>query len=487
MTMHDFEMVIGIEVHCQLKTQSKLFCPSSTAFGDDPNSHISEVNLALPGALPVLNKEAVRLAVLAGLALDCDIQETSVFSRKNYFYPDLPKGYQISQFDKPICLGGYLDIDVEGTQKRIGITRIHMEEDAGKLVHQGADSIKGATHSLVDLNRAGTALIEIVSEPDIRSAAQARAYVEGLKMIVQHMDVCDGNLEEGSLRADINISVRKKGETSFGTRAEIKNVNSFRSIEKAIEVEFKRQTALVLAGESVIQETRNFDEATQTTTSLRGKEEAHDYRYFPEPDLPPLVITADELAAYKAELPELPAMKLKRYQDDYALTSHECKVLLQDVSMGHFFTDVLSQVTSAKPKKVALWITGELNAVIKEKQVDFSSLPISSQQVADLCDAIDTGKVSGKMAKDVQVACFGSSSSVADVIAQMGGGQISDTSELEAVVQDILKANMDVVAKIKAGKTNSANFLMGQVMKSTKGRAKPDTVLQLILDAVKDF
>ena len=485
MSLNDFELVIGIEVHCQLKTKSKLFCPSSTIFGDEPNTHISEVNLALPGALPVLNKEAVRLAVLAGLALDCDIQKISVFSRKNYFYPDLPKGYQISQFDKPLCLNGHLDIDVEGVSKRIGITRIHMEEDAGKLVHQGADSIKGATHSIVDLNRAGTALIEIVSEPDIRSAAEARAYVEGLKMIVQHIDVCDGNLEEGSLRADINISVRKKGEKAFGTRAEIKNVNSFRSIEKAIDYEFKRQTALVLAGEAVIQETRNYDEATQKTTSLRGKEEAHDYRYFPEPDLPPLVITDQQLAEFKMQLPELPSKKLKRYQDEYQLTAHECKVLLQDVAMGHFFAAVLSQVASAKPKKVALWITGELNAVVKEKQSDFSDLSISSQQIADLCDAMDTGKVSGKMAKDVQVACFDSRASVTDIIAQMGGGQISDTSELEMVVQDILKANMDVVEKIKAGKTNSANFLMGQVMKSTQGRAKPDVVLQLILDVVE--
>ena len=485
MSLNDFELVIGIEVHCQLKTKSKLFCPSSTTFGDEPNTHISEVNLALPGALPVLNKEAVRLAVLAGLALDCDIQKTSVFSRKNYFYPDLPKGYQISQFDKPLCLNGHLDIDVEGVSKRIGITRIHMEEDAGKLVHQGADSIKGATHSIVDLNRAGTALIEIVSEPDIRSAAEARAYVEGLKMIVQHIDVCDGNLEEGSLRADINISVRKKGEKAFGTRAEIKNVNSFRSIEKAIDYEFKRQTALVLAGEAVIQETRNYDEATQKTTSLRGKEEAHDYRYFPEPDLPPLVITDQQLAEFKMQLPELPSKKLKRYQDEYQLTAHECKVLLQDVAMGHFFSAVLSQVASAKPKKIALWITGELNAVVKEKQSNFSDLSISSQQIADLCDAMDTGKVSGKMAKDVQVACFDSQASVNDIIAQMGGGQISDTSELEMVVQDILKANMDVVEKIKAGKTNSANFLMGQVMKSTQGRAKPDVVLQLILDVVE--
>ncbi len=483
MSTHQFEPVMGIEVHCQLKTKSKLFCPSSTVFGDEPNANVSPVNLGLPGALPVLNKEVVRLAVFAGLALNCDIRQLSVFSRKNYFYPDLPKGYQISQFDKPICENGHVNITVEGDQKRIGITRIHIEEDAGKLLHQGADSIEGATHSLVDLNRAGTPLIEIVSEPDIRSAKEARAYVETLKTIVQHIGACDGNLEEGSLRADINISLRPVGSETFGTRAEIKNVNSFRSIERAIEYEIKRQTKLLLAGEKIIQETRNFDEATQKTTSLRGKEEAHDYRYFPEPDLPPLCIRDSELVAYKEQLPLLPEQKLQVYQNEYALSAHECKVLMGDVSMDAFFREVVVLVKTATPKRVALWVTGELNAVVKEKGFDFEAPHISFQHVADMCDAIAAKTISASQAKELQLKCFDSTKDVTDIIKEMGGGQIGDASELDAIVEEILNDNLDVVEKIKAGKVNSANFLMGQVMKATKGRAKPDVVRELILAA----
>ncbi len=482
-----FEPVIGIEVHCQLKTKSKLFCPSSTVFGDSPNSNVSPVNLALPGALPVLNKEAVRMAVMAGVALNCEIHHTSVFSRKNYFYPDLPKGYQISQFDQPICGKGYLDITVNGNVKRVGITRIHMEEDAGKLVHQGADSIEGATHSLVDLNRAGTALIEIVSEPDIRSAEEARAYVEALKTIVQHIGVCDGNLEEGSLRADANVSIRPVGQKEFGTRAEIKNVNSFRSIEKAINVEINRQKKLILSGGTVVQETRNFDEASQTTTSLRGKEEAHDYRYFPEPDLPPLVLTQEEVDTYTEQLPMLPSEKLTLYKESYSLTDHECKVLMGDSKMDVFFRETVSLCSNASPKKVALWITGELNALMKDKKMNFETITVTAKQVADVCDAVEKGTLSSKLAKQVQASCFESDKSVSELIDASGGGQISDSSELETVVKDVLSQNMDVVEKIKAGKTNSANFLMGQVMKQTKGRAKPDTVRDLILDLVKDM
>ena len=483
----EFEVVIGIEVHCQLKTNSKLFCPSANSFGDSPNSHISPVNLALPGALPVLNKEAVRLATLAGLALDCEINQTSVFSRKNYFYPDLPKGYQISQFDQPICGVGHLDIVVDGEKKRIGITRIHIEEDAGKLVHQGADSIEGATHSLVDLNRAGTALIEIVSEPDLRSAKEARAYVEALKLVVSHINVCDGNLEEGSLRADANVSIRPVGQKEFGTRTEIKNLNSFRSIEKAINVEVARQKKVVLAGEKIIQETRNFDEASQSTTSLRGKEEAHDYRYFPEPDLPPLIITDEELESFKAQLPMLPQAKLELYEKTYNLSSHEQKVLMGDCEMDSFYREVVTKAKKASPKKLAQWVTGELNALVKEKKQEFSSISVTPIQVASICDELESGKLSSSLAKQVQEKSFESKKPVAELIQDLGGGQISDTSELESVVRDILAQNMDVVEKIKAGKTNSANFLMGQVMKQTKGRAKPDTVRELILELVKEF
>ncbi len=480
----EFEIVIGIEVHAQLKTKTKLFGGSSTKFGETPNSNVDPVSLGLPGALPVLNKESIKLAVLAGLALQCDIRQTSVFSRKNYFYPDLPKGYQISQFDKPICEHGHLDLTLDGTEKRVGITRIHMEEDAGKLNHQGADSIEGATHSLVDLNRAGTPLIEIVSEPDIRSATEARIYVETLKTILQHIGVCDGNMEEGSLRADANVSLRPLGQKEFGTRTEIKNLNSFRSIERAINVEVKRQKQILISGGEIVQETRNFDDNLQETTSLRGKEDAHDYRYFPEPDLPPLSISDKQLAEFKAQLPELPEAKKERYQTQYHLTEHDIKVFIQDVAMDHFFNVVVQECSKAQAKNVAKWVVGDLNAALKDRQSDFDSATLSSKRFAELMDLIETGTVSGKMAKQVLEKLLTTDQSAADIVSQLGGAQISDESELENVVIAILKANMDVVEKIKAGKTQSANFLMGQVMKETKGRAKPDTVRDIILKLV---
>mgnify|MGYP000088108126 CR=1 FL=1 len=479
-----FDLVIGIEVHCQLKTNSKLFCPSENAFGAKANTNVSPVNLALPGALPVLNKEAVRMAVMAGLALHCDIREESVFARKNYFYPDLPKGYQISQFDKPYCEHGHLDIQVDGNTKRIGITRIHMEEDAGKLVHQGADSIAGSTHSIVDLNRAGTPLIEIVSEPDIRSAAEARAYVESLKLIVQHIGICDGNMEEGSLRADINISLKPAGSTTFGTRTEVKNVNSFRSIEKAIQVEAKRQKDILLSGGTIIQETRNFDEASQSTTSLRGKEDAHDYRYFPEPDLPPLLLSDAYIANCKAQLPALPEEKIQQYKKDYAFSEHECKVLMGDVDMDAYFRARVSCAKKASPKTIVKWLIGDFNAMLKEQQHTFETIGVTVQRFSDLCDEIESGSISGKIAKSVIEQLFSGDKSVSDIIQSLGGGQISDQSELQRIVEAVLKNNLDVVEKIKAGKTASANFLMGQVMKESKGRAKPDLVRSMILDSV---
>ncbi|MAH80107.1 MAG: Asp-tRNA(Asn)/Glu-tRNA(Gln) amidotransferase GatCAB subunit B [Rickettsiales bacterium] len=479
-----FEVVIGIEVHAQLKTKTKLFGASSTQFGDKPNSNVDPVCLGLPGALPVLNKESTKMAVLAGLALNCEIRQTSVFSRKNYFYPDLPKGYQISQFDKPICEHGHLDIQVEGVEKRIGITRIHMEEDAGKLNHQGADSIEGATHSLVDLNRAGTPLIEIVSEPDIRSSAEAKAYVEALKTIVQHIGVCDGNMEEGSLRADANVSIRPVGQKEFGTRTEIKNLNSFRSLERAINVEVKRQKEVILAGGKIVQETRNYDDNSQTTTSLRGKEEAHDYRYFPEPDLPPLIISDEQLAEYKALLPELPEQKKSRYINDYQLSKHDVKVFIQDISTDLFFNHVLAEVKKATAKDVAKWVVGDLSAALKDSQSNFEATTLQPQRFAELMDLIAAGTISGKMGKQVLDELLKSDKTAQAIVDGLGGGQISDESALEDVVINILKSNMDVVEKIKAGKTQSANFLMGQVMKETKGRAKPDTVRELILKLV---
>lgn len=482
--MSNFETVIGIEVHAQLSTKTKLFGSSSTQFGDKPNSNVDPVCLGLPGALPVLNKEAVRMAVMAGLALNCKIRLQSVFSRKNYFYPDLPKGYQISQFDKPICEDGFLDIEVNGKIKRIGITRIHMEEDAGKLVHQGAESIAGATHSHVDLNRAGTPLIEIVSEPDIRSAEEAKAYMEALRQIVQHIGVCDGNMDEGSLRADANISIRPVGSEAFGTRTEVKNLNSFRSLERAINVERNRQIELVESGGEVVQETRNYDDNTQTTSSLRSKEDAHDYRYFPEPDLPPLVLTEAYVNDIKELLPELPKVKAGRYQSEYGLSDFECKVLLNDISIDRYFNNCVHLVDSHLVKEVCKWIVGDFNALLKEATDCFESTKVKPEQIVELVVLIDKGTISGKMAKDILAKMVETGERPEKLVAESGGGQISDENALQEVVVQILKENMDVVEKIKAGKTNSANFLMGQVMKATKGKAKPDLVRDLILSTV---
>lgn len=481
-----YEPVIGIEVHAQLNTKTKLFSTASNQFGDTPNTNVTEVCLGMPGALPVLNKEAVHLAVMAGLALNCRINLRSVFSRKNYFYPDLPKGYQISQYDEPICEHGYLDIEVNGETKRIGITRIHMEEDAGKLVHQGADAIAGSTHSFVDLNRAGAPLIEIVSEPDIRSAEEARIYVETLRTVLVHMGVTDGNMDRGNLRADANVSIRPVGTTAFGTRTEVKNLNSFRSIERAIIVEMKRQEAVLAAGDVVVQETRNYDDTTQTTTSLRSKEDAHDYRYFPEPDLPPLVITQGYVDAIKAALPELPAEKVKRYIDTFGLSEFECKVLIGDVAMDAFFRQAVSQNPSYA-KTLAKWIVGDLNATLKEKGQTFSDNAVSVENLIKMVDLIEKGTISGKMGKELVVQLVGTDKSVETLVSELGGTQISDTDALQSVVDSILKANLDVVEKIKAGKTNSANFLMGQIMKETKGKANPDMVRALILSSVERF
>lgn len=476
----EFEVVIGIEVHAQLLTKTKLFSSASTEFGQAPNTNVTPVCLGMPGALPVLNKRAVELAVRAGFALGCHINQTSIFARKNYFYPDLPKGYQISQFDKPLCEGGSLTITVDGEQKTIGITRIHMEEDAGKLLHQGADGIAGSTHSLVDLNRAGTPLIEIVSEPDIRSAAQARAYMEALRELVVHLGVCDGNMDEGSLRADANVSIRPKGSTTFGTRAEIKNLNSFRSLERAILVEVERQKKIVLSGGKVIQETRNYDDNLQVTTSLRSKEDAHDYRYFPEPDLPPLVISTPWLEEIQASMPELPAVKRQRYADVFALGENDIHVLMNDRDADDYFQAAITSQPGVPAKEIAKWVVGDLNALFKEKHIAFSSPKISPARLAEMVALIQNGTISGKMAKDVLIKLFETQESAKQIVEAMGGGQISDESAIADIVKKVLDANPDTVEKIKSGKTQVMGFLVGQVMKETRGKANPELVNRII-------
>ena len=480
--MSQFESVIGIEIHVQLNTNSKLFCRCANQAGDAPNSNTCPTCLGLPGALPVLNNEAVKLAIKAGLALDCDIRETSVFSRKNYFYPDLPKGYQISQFDLPICENGSISVDVEGTEKTIRINRIHIEEDAGKLVHQGAEGIAGATGSAVDLNRASTPLIEIVTEPDIRSAKEAKAFLEAIKAIVTFCGISEGNMEEGHLRADANVSIRPVGQAEYGTKAEVKNMNSFRSVERAIEAEIARQITVVKSGGVVVQETRNYDDATQKTSSMRSKEEAHDYRYFPEPDLLPLIIDQSEIDQIKAALPELPAAKKERYQSELSIPEFEAGVLTSDRDMDHYFTTVCEQNIAAP--LAAKWIVGDLNAIIKDAKATFKAPLLPASTLAEILVEVASGKLSNSMGKTVLHDVIKTGKSPKDVINAQGGGQISDSSELQGIVDQILADNPDVVEKIKAGKKESANFLMGQVMKASKGRAKPDLVKQLIFASV---
>ena len=473
-----YELIIGLEIHAQLNTNSKLFCTAATDFGDSPNTNVSPVSLGLPGALPVLNKDAVNMAIMAGLALDCNIQERSVFARKNYFYADLPKGYQISQFEYPICLGGKVHLDE--FDKTINVTRIHMEEDAGKLNHQGADGIAGATSSISDLNRAGVPLIEIVSEPEIRSAKEARAYMEKVHQILSFIGVCDGDLEKGSFRCDANISVRPVGQIEFGTRTEVKNLNSFRSLERAINFEMKRQIKVVESGGKIIQQTMNFDDVTGETSALRSKENAHDYRYFPDPDLKPLLVNQDQINHIKNTMCELPDNVRSRFSNDLGLPDHDIKVYLQTKFLFEFFESARTKLKTASAKDMSKWVVGELNALLKTDGVFLNQL--SQDDFAKLIDQCASGDVSTKMVKDILPLLL-KGDELAAALQSMGGVQISNQDELQSIVDRVLSENPDVVEKIKNGKTGSANFLMGQVMKETKGRAKPDTVRDLILNA----
>ncbi|MEK7298330.1 MAG: Asp-tRNA(Asn)/Glu-tRNA(Gln) amidotransferase subunit GatB [Candidatus Margulisiibacteriota bacterium] len=482
--MTPFEPVIGIEVHAQIKTASKLFCACSTQFGHDPNANTCPICIGFPGALPVLNRNAVELAIRAGLALGCTLNPVSVFARKNYFYPDLPKGYQISQFDQPLCSNGLLEIQANGETRRIRINRIHMEEDAGKLVHHGSATIAGSTHSLVDLNRSSTPLIEIVSEPDIRSAEEARLYMEALKSILQHMGVCDGNLEEGSLRADANVSIRPAGATELGTKTELKNMNSFRALERGILVEIERQIQLVNSGERVRQQTRTYDDASQTTKLLRDKEESHDYRYFPEPDLLPLRVSAAWVDTVRASMPELPEAKRKRYLETHHLSAGDADILLADLDMAAYFEACVTQKSGVPAAEVARFVVGDLNALVKQEKIPFTKNPVTPEKLIALLALKEKGTVSIKMAKDFLVDMFKTGKAAAELLDAGGGSQISDESELIAIIDKLLAENPDIVEKVKAGKAQSANFIMGQVMKATQGRAKPDLVRELVLKQI---
>lgn len=478
-----YEAVIGLETHCQLNTQTKIFSNSSTEFGADPNTNIDPICMGLPGVLPVLNQKVLEYAVKAAQALSCDITPYSKFDRKQYFYPDLPKNYQISQFDLPIATNGWLEIEIvdennNPIRKRIGITRLHMEEDAGKLVHGGSDRLSGSTHSMVDFNRAGIPLVEIVSEPDIRSGLEAAEYAQELRRIVRYLGVSDGNMQEGSLRCDVNISVRPVGQKEFGTKVEIKNMNSFSAIQRAIDYEIERQTAALEAGESLTQETRLWEEGSQRTISMRSKEGSSDYRYFPEPDLPPIEVSAEQLQQWKSELPELPAQKRHRYETELGLSAYDTRVLTDDRNVAEYFEATVS--AGADTKQAANWMMGDITAYLKNEKLAITNIPLKPTELAELINLISQNTISGKIAKDILPELLTKGGSPKELVEKKGLIQISDTGELESIINEVISSHPNEVEKFKAGKTKLKGFFVGQVMKKTQGRADPQLTNQLI-------
>ncbi len=471
-----YETVIGLEVHTELKTKTKIFCACSTEFGSEPNTQTCPVCAGFPGMLPVLNEKVVELAIKTGLALHSEIPEFCKFDRKNYFYPDSPKAYQISQFDLPVCVGGYLDIHVNGEKKRIGITRAHMEEDAGKLVHQG--DITTTPFSLVDLNRCGVPLLEIVSEPDMRSAGEARAYMEKMRSILLFAGVSDCKMQEGSLRCDANVSVRPIGQKEFGTRAEIKNLNSFRALERAIEYEVKRQIEAIDDGEVIVQETRTWDDEKQVTRSMRSKEEAHDYRYFPEPDLPPLRISKERVDDIRARMPEMPEQAQKRLVEQQGLPEYDAELLTLTPENLAFFDKCLQEYPDAKT--VSNWMMGELTRLLNQNNIEIADCKFKPADLARMLKLIDDGTISGKMAKEVFEEMFASGGSPTAIIKEKGLVQISDEGTLLPVIENIIQANQRVVEDYKNGKNKAFGFFIGQIMKSTRGQANPAMVNKLL-------
>lgn len=484
-----YEAVIGLETHCQLKTDTKIFCNCSTEFGGQPNAQVCPICLGMPGVLPVLNQKVLEYAVKAGLALNCKIAPSSKFDRKQYFYPDLPKNYQISQYDLPIAEHGWLEIEVPDAAgnpvtKRIGITRLHMEEDAGKLVHGGSDRLSGSTHSLVDYNRTGVPLIEIVSEPDIRSGQEAAEYAQALRRIMRYLGVSDGNMQEGSLRCDVNISIRPVGQEEFGTKVEIKNMNSFNAIQRAIEYEIERQAEALATGERIVQETRLWEEGSQRTISMRVKEGSSDYRYFPEPDLTPIELPATQLEQWQAELPELPSQKRKRYETEVGISAYDAKVLTDDRAMAEYFETTLA--AGANPKQAVNWIMGDISGYLNAEKKSITEIALTPAALGELIGLIEDNTISSKIAKDILPELLVAGGSPKALVEQKGLIQISDTGALEEAIDAVIAANPKELEQYRSGKTKLLGFFVGQVMKQTGGRADPKLTNQLLAQKLND-
>jgi aspartyl-tRNA(Asn)/glutamyl-tRNA(Gln) amidotransferase subunit B len=476
----EWETVIGLEVHAQLATRSKIFSGAATAYGAEPNTQACAVDLGLPGVLPVLNAEAVRMAVKFGLAIEARIPPRSIFARKNYFYPDLPKGYQISQYEAPVVAQGRLDIDLEdGSTRRIRITRAHLEEDAGKSLHEDFQGMSG-----IDLNRAGTPLLEIVSEPDMRSAKEAVAYLKKLHSLVRYLGICDGNMQEGSFRCDANVSVRPKGREAFGTRAEIKNLNSFRFVERAINYEVERQIDLLESGGKVVQETRLYDADRDETRSMRSKEEANDYRYFPDPDLLPLAIEPAFIEEVRAALPELPDAKKQRFMSQYGLSAYDAGVLTASREMADYYEAVV-RASGAEPKLAANWVTVELAGALNRNNLEIEQSPVSAAALAGVLRRIADNTISGKIAKEVFEAVWNGEGEADAIIEKRGLKQITDGGAIEAIIDQVLAESPEQVAQYRAGKDKVYGYFVGRIMKATQGKANPEQVNKLLKDKLK--
>ena len=475
----EYEVIIGLEVHAELSTKTKIYCNCSTSFGADPNTHCCPICTGMPGTLPVLNEKVVEYAVKAGLATNCEISRFSKQDRKNYFYPDLPKAYQVSQYDLPLCIGGHIDINVDGNKKAIGITRIHIEEDAGKLIH---DAYTGDT--LVDMNRCAVPLIEIVSEPDIRSADEAIAYMQTLKSVLEYLEVCDCKMQEGSLRCDVNLSVRPVGQKEFGTRTETKNLNSFKAIANSIEFEIQRQIEVLNEGGKIYQETRRFDDNKGIGYAMRSKEDAQDYRYFPEPDLAPIVLEDKYINDIKNSLPEMPHIKKERYIKDYELPEYDAEILTSSKDSAAFFEKAAD--ICKNPKAISNWIMGDFARMLNEKEIEITESKVTEENLAKLITLMDKGTISSKMAKEIFEDMFETGDDPEEIVSKKGLVQISDEGAIKEIVEKVLANNPQSIADYKAGKDRAIGFLVGQIMKETKGKANPQVVNKLLLEIINN-